>query len=110
MRPGTRFEIELEIPGQASRTVMANSEADALNAVRSSLSAGAEICVACLGDGIDYGNLILFVEGVNQVSLRRLEHRGFATQHPISFQDALLAVEYRLPRQEGTPAIPWVDE
>jgi hypothetical protein len=110
MRPQTHFEIEFAT-SESSDPVKArlHDGADVLDFVKEKLRPGSELLVACLGDGVDYGNLILDFDLLGGVSLRALEHSGFAV-HRVSSEQALQALEYWLPAQERLPSLQWTEE
>jgi hypothetical protein len=110
MRRGCHFEIDIELAGEAPSMHLADSEVSALEAVRVALNRGAAVALACLGIGVDYGNLILTSDSDGLVHIRALEHQGFCTARPVTINEALAVVEYWLPKQERTPALQWEAE
>jgi len=110
MRPDTHFEIEFETSESSDRVVaQLQNAADVLAFAKSKLRPGSELLVACLGHGTDYGNLIFAFDASGSVSLRALEHSGFAV-HGVSKEQALEALEYWLPAQERLPSLEWAEE
>ena len=110
MRPLTYFEIEFATSGGNDRVeARLHDDADVLALVKEKLQPGSEFIVACLGDGVDHGNLILDFDALAGVSLRALEHSGFAV-HRVSRDQALQALEYWLPAQERLPSLQWTEE
>jgi hypothetical protein len=110
MRPDTYFEIELAASETSDRVkARLHDGADVLDFVKEKLRPGSELLVACLGDGADYGNLILDFDVLSGVTIRALEHSGFAV-HRVSREQALRALEYWLPAQERLPSLQWTEE
>ncbi len=111
MRAGTHFEIELSFFVQTTSSLIfkATSEAEALGFVKSNLQNNAELFVACLGDGVDHGNLVIEIDAQGQANVRAHEHRGFIARR-VSKEQALNAFEYWLPSQMRTPDLLWSDE
>ncbi len=58
---------------------------------------------------MDYGNLIIDVDGHGNTEVRALEHRGFVVEH-LSVGQALSVLEYWLPSQKRLPGFQWVEE
>ena len=108
MRSGTYFEIQIEAEDGLSK-VHVNSEAEVRAFAHENLRPKVELLVACLGGGVDYGNLIIEVDAHGSCDVRALEHRGFFV-NGISMQQANEALEYWLPSQERTPNLRWQDE
>ncbi len=79
MRSGAHFEIELEVANStaAGKVVRANNEAEVLAFANENLQPSTGLIVACLRDGVDFGNLIIEVDAKRNCNLRVLEHRGF---------------------------------
>ena len=110
MHPNTYFEIEFATrEGGALAKARLHDSAGVLAFVTGKLRPGSELLVACLGDGVDYGNLILNFDVLGEVSLRVLEHSGFAV-HQVSREQALQALEYWLPAQDRLPSLQWTEE
>lgn len=111
MRYGTHFEIEFEVAGRTvPRKVMrADSEAEVLSYAKGNLTRNSSLFVACLGDGVDYGNLIIEVDMHGSSDVRAHEHRGFFVKG-ISVEQALGVLQYWLPSQDRVPDLPWLEE
>ena len=111
MRLGTYIEIEVETADGTSigEPFITKNASDALSFVRTSLQPGIAIILACIGNGVDYGNLVVEAVSPGICNLRALEHRGFAISD-VSVEQALDAVQYWLPQQERTPTLAWHDE
>jgi hypothetical protein len=111
MRPGTYFDIEFELAGSGAVETgrRAGNEADVSKFARENLQPNSSLLVACLGDGVDYGNLILEVDAQGDVVVRALEHRGFVVKR-VSLVQALGVLEYWLPSQERSPSVQWLEE
>ena len=110
MRPHTYFEIEFATNEGSNRVeARLHDGADVLALTEEKLQPGSELIVACLGRGVDYGNLVLDFDALVGVSLRALEHSGF-TVHRVSRAQALQALEYWLPAQERLPSLQWTEE
>lgn len=110
MRSGTHFEIALETTDSAAGKVSrAGSEVEVLAFANENLQPNVGLFVTCLGDGVDFGNLIIEVDAQGNCNLRALEHRGFYVKR-VSVEQALWALEYWLPAQERTPNLRWQDE
>ena len=77
MRSGTHFEIEIEAHDAADdKVIRVGSEAEVLAFATESLRPGVVFLVACLGAGVDLGNLTIEVDEGGLCNLRALEHRG----------------------------------
>ncbi|MES2070027.1 MAG: hypothetical protein V4488_06740 [Pseudomonadota bacterium] len=111
MRPGTYYDIEFEIFGDEPTKLVLRlaSEAEVFAFAKSKLQANSELFIACLGDGVDYGNLIIEVDSQGQAALTAHEHRGFFAKG-MSMVEAINTLEYWLPAQSRTPEIPWVEQ
>ena len=110
MRPDTHFEIEF-VPSESGGRVETRLQdgADVLAFAKEQLRPSSELLVACLGNGVDYGNLIIEMDELGGASLRALEHSGFAVGQ-ISREQALQALEYWLESQRRLPSLKWTEE
>lgn len=110
MRPDTHFEIEFA-PSESSGRVETRFQhgADVLAFANDMLRPNSELLVACLGNGTDYGNLIIEIDALGGASLRALEHSSFAVDQT-SKEQALQALEFWLPAQERLPNLKWTEE
>lgn len=110
MRPGTHFEIEFAASESSGRVeTCLQHGADVLAFAKNKLRPNSELLVACLGNGADYGNLIIEIDALGGASLRALEHSGFAVDQT-SKEQALQALEYWLPAQQRLPSLKWTEE
>lgn len=112
MRAGTYFDIELSFVGRTTAAPVkarAKDEAEALEFVKIHQLHNSELFVACLGEGVDYGNLIIEFDDQGHADVHAHEHRGFVTKK-ISIAQALSALEYWLPFQKRTSNLHWLDE
>jgi hypothetical protein len=110
MRAGAHFEVELEVVGDASAIKKRiEHEADVLAFANANLKPNSELFVACIGDGVDYGNLIIEVDEKGNSTVRSHEHRGFIVTC-IPQARALDALEYWLPSQDRMPSLEWLDQ
>jgi len=111
MRPGTYFELEFKKnDGDAARQlVRAESESEVLLFARTNLSPDSELLVACLGSGVDFGNMIIEVNALGRSDVRAHEHRGFlAKDIPVGL--AIEALAHWLPSQDRLPGLHWLEE
>lgn len=110
MRPATYFAIEFEAVSPPARMkARMENQLEVLAFAKANLRAGSELFVACLGNGVDYGNLIIAVDEQGAAEVRAHEHRGFIVQG-VTLDDAISALKYWLPRQERSPLLGWLDE
>ena len=111
MRSGTHFEIELEAHNSsvAGEAIRMGSESEVLAFAKEYLQPKVGFLVACIGGGVDYGNLIIEVDAQESCNLRALDHRGFFIKG-VTVKQALTALEYWLPSQDRTPHLVWQDE
>lgn len=111
MRPGTYFDIKFDLAGSgAVETGMrAGDEVEVYKFARDNLQRNSSLHVACLGDGVDHGNLIIEVGAQGDAEVRALEHRGFLVRH-VSLDQALGVLEYWLPSQDRSPSVQWLEE
>ena len=111
MRSGTYFEIELNAANStaACEVVRINNEAEVLDFANEHLQPNTELIVACIGNSVDFGNLIIGVDVDSSCNLRALEHSGFFVEG-VSVEQALCALEYWLPAQARTPTLGWQEE
>ena len=110
MRPNAYFEIEFAVgEGSALAETRLWQGAEVLAFAKNNLQLNCEFLVACLGDGTDYGNLIIEIDAMGCASLRALEHSGFAVERT-SKEQALQALEYWLPSQKRLPSLKWTEE
>lgn len=111
MRSGTYFEIEIEAFGDTGveKMVRVSSEAEVLSFAKENLQPRVEILVACLGGGVDFGNLIIQVDEFGVCGLQALEHRSFFVKG-ISVKQAVEALECWLPSQDRMPSLQWLEE
>jgi hypothetical protein len=110
MRAGAHFDVEFEAVGDAA-TVRKRTEheADVLAFANANLKPNSELCVACIGDGVDYGNLIIEVDEKGNCTVRSHEHQGFIVTC-IPQARALDALEYWLSSQGRMPSLEWLDQ
>ena len=107
MHPYTHFVIESAANESSGRVeTRLQHGADVLAFAKNKLRPNSELLVACLGNGTDYGNLIVEIDALGEASLRALAHSGFAVGK-ISKEQALQALEYWLPAQERSAGHPW---
>lgn len=108
MRPNTHFQIEVERCGVEPFQLVANAacEASALATSEAHLIPGHVITIACLGEGVDYGNLIIEVGANGDINLVAHEHRGFQV-NGVSLEQALAALRFWLPLQERDARLAW---
>ena len=111
MRSGAHFEIELEAVDNtaAGKTIRLGNEADVLAFANENLQPKVTLLFACIGGGVDFGNLIIEVDPQGNCNLRVLEHRGFFVER-VSIEQALGALGYWLTSQGRTPNLQWQDE
>jgi len=111
MRSGIHFDIEFEVGDIAAARVRqrVESEAEAMAFARTHLVPNSELLVACIGGGVDYGNLIIEVGANGDSNVYAHEHRGFLAKR-VSRERALSALEYWLPSQDRMPDLQWVEE
>jgi len=107
MRPGTHYEVELETT--TGFKSMVNSEKEVLLLAQEALRLKADFFVACLGQGIDFGNFVMEINSFGMVDVRCHEHQGFIA-HKLNSEQALETLKYWLPTQERTPKIEWEAE
>lgn len=102
------FEIELTgAGGNASPDVVRfSSEVEVLAFVKANLRPSSELFVACLGDGVDFGNFIVELDRQAMATIVAHEHRGFYVQG-VSMSQAIEALEFWLPSQSRTPRLNW---
>lgn len=110
MRLDMHFEIEFAANESSGRVEIhfKNGE-DVLAFAKNKLRANTELLIACLGNGTDYGNLIIEIDAQGWASLRALEHSGFAVEQT-SKELALQALEFWLHAQERLPTLKWTEE
>jgi len=108
MRPSAHYRIEYESFGNSPvRLTLRLEEIDhVLKFAKENLKPRSEIFVACLGDGVDFGNFNCEVDLEGQATITAHEHRGFISTG-ISLVQALDALAYWLPTQARTPDIHW---
>lgn len=108
MRPGAHYRIEYESFGNAPvRLTQRLEEVDqVLKFAKENLKPCSEIFVACLGDGVDFGNFNCEVDPEGQATITAHEHRGFISTG-ISLAQALDVLAYWLPAQARTHDIRW---
>jgi hypothetical protein len=111
MRAGAYYEIEFERFGnEPTRVVLRlNSEAEVFEFSKAKLVPNSELFIACLGDGVDYGNLIVDVDSQDNVAITAHEHRGFFSKG-LSKEKALDVLEYWLPAQSRSPEVAWKEQ
>lgn len=108
MRPGSHYRIEYESCGNSPvRLTQRLEEIDqVLKFAKENLKPYSEIFVACLGDGVDFGNFNCEVSPEGQATITVHEHQGFIST-VISLEQALDVLAYWLPTQARTPDIRW---
>lgn len=111
MRPNTHFQIEVERCGIEPFQLVANAacEASAFAITEAHLSPGHVTTIACLGDGVDYGNLIIEVAANGDINLVVHGHQGFQVNR-VSLAQALAALRFWLPLQERDARLAWEDQ
>lgn len=111
MRPNTHFQIEVERCGVEPFQLEADTacEASALAITEAHLRPGNVITIACLGEGVDYGNLIMEVSPGGDINLVAHGHRGFQV-NGVSLAQALAALQVWLPLQERDARLAWEDQ
>lgn len=111
MRPNTHFQIEVERCGVEPFQLVANAacESSAFATTEAHLRAGNVITIACLGEGVDYGSLIMEVSADGDINLVAHEHRGFQV-NGVSLEQALAALRFWLPLQERDVCLAWEDQ
>ncbi|MEJ5030908.1 hypothetical protein [Comamonas sp. MYb69] len=111
MRPNTHFQIEVERCGVEPIQLVAHAacEASAFATTEAHLRPGNVITIACLGEGVDYGNLIMEVSADGDIHLVAHEHRGFQV-NGVSLEHALAALRFWLPLQERDSRLAWEDQ
>jgi len=111
MRPNTHFQIEVERCGVEPFQLVANAacEASAFATTEAHLRPGHVITIACLGEGVDFGNLIMEVSADGDINLVAHEHRGFQV-NGVSLAQALAALRCWLPLQERDACLAWEDQ
>lgn len=106
----TQKHFEIEIAGCGGDTapdvVRLYSEADVLDFVKANLRPSSELFVACLGDGVDFGNFIIELDHQSLATVTAHEHRGFYVQG-VSRSQAIEALEFWLPSQSRTTLLNW---
>src|SRR3990167_4865669 len=104
MRVGAHFNIEVDASDRAvaRRVIRLGSEVEALAFAKELLQPNTELFVSCLGDGLDYGNMIIGVDAQGRTDVRAHEHRGFLV-NGVSLEQALSILEFWLPMQERMP-------
>jgi hypothetical protein len=111
MRSRAHFKIEFEtaVSAAAETVYCTGREADVLAFANANLQPNVGFLVACLADGVDFGNLIIEVDDQGRCNLRALEHRGFFVRD-VSLEQAISALAYWLPSQDRAPNLKWQDE
>lgn len=113
MQSGIRFEIEIEMERSTGEPfklkTKAHCEADAFAIVAPHVQTGAEIFIACIGNGVDYGNLIVTVGKEGEIELTAHAHSGFIAQG-VSHEQALSAFQFWLASQERDPRLCWLEQ
>lgn len=111
MRPNTHFQVEVERCGIEPLQLEANTtcEASAFAIAEAHLRPGHVITIACLGDGVDYGNLIIEVAANGDINLVAHGHRGFQV-NGVSQAQALAALQVWLPLQDLDARLAWEDQ
>ena len=108
MRPNTYYDVEFESFGDtptrsAFRSV---SEAEIVIFSNLNLKPNSELFVACLGEGVDYGNLIVEVDAQERATVVVHEHCGFIAEG-LTMTAAINTLKCWLPLQFRTPEIQW---
>ncbi|MDR0261184.1 MAG: hypothetical protein LBI76_15395 [Comamonas sp.] len=111
MRPNTHFQIEVERCGIEPFQLEANAacEASAFAITEAHLRPGHVITISCLGEGVDFGNLIMEVSADGDINLVAHGHRGFQV-NGVSLAQALAALRFWLPLQERDARLAWEDQ
>lgn len=106
MQRGTHYMIEFEGVGTPASTVCTRSEEEVMAFATRHLGPGTELFVACLGAGLDHGNLIVSAQNDASFRLVAHSHRGFIAR-AVSREQALSALGHWLPGQERWAALHW---
>lgn len=111
MRPNTYFVIEIECSGVGSihLELTVACEVNAFAIVEAYLLPGNEIFIACLGEGLDYGNLSFKVSQARAINIVAQEHHGFQLQG-VSLEQALAVLKVWLPHQERDTRLTWSEQ
>ena len=111
MRLATHYYVEFETLGEKPTQLefRSLSEDDVLTFSIVNLKPESSLFVACLGDGIDYGNLIIDVDALGRATVIAHEHRGFFVDG-LTVETAINTLKYWLPLQVRTPDIQWMDQ
>ena len=138
MDSAKKYDLEFSIVGDNPSTakVSLKTANEVFTYATESLKPNSVLLVACVGDGVDYGNFIVFLNTENLAFIRLLEHCGFFAKqpHPVSVQkqvefvsedgslfkvpfqatvskmQALEALQYWLPSQKQIPIFHWEAE
>ncbi|MET3135354.1 hypothetical protein AAKU55_005662 [Oxalobacteraceae bacterium GrIS 1.11] len=111
MRPGAHYDVEFENFGKhPTRSVFRSvSEAEVLTFSSVNLKPESELFVACIREGVDFGNFIVEVDAQARATVIAHEHRGFIADG-LTMEAAINALKYWLPVQSRTPEIHWEDQ
>lgn len=108
MRPGAHYRIEYESFGNAPvrLTLRLEEVHQVLKFAKENLKPCSELFVACLGDGVDFGNFNCEVDPEGQATITAHEHRGFISTG-LRLEQALNVLAYWLPTQARARDIRW---
>lgn len=108
MRPRAYFEVEFESFGSepTRSSFYSASDAEVFTFANANLKPGSRLFVACPGNGVDLGNLILEVAANGLATVIVHEHRGFIADR-LTLDVAVGALQFWLPRQEKIASIQW---
>lgn len=108
MRPNTYYDVEFEsFGGTPTRSAFGSvSEAEIVSFSDLNLKPNSELFVACLGEGVDYGNLIVEVDAQERATVVAHEHCGFIAEG-LTMTAAINTLKCWLPLQCRTPEIQW---
>lgn len=85
------------------------SEAEVITYAASNLKTDSALFVACIGEDVDFGNLIIEVDGRGQTTITAHEHRGFISTG-LTAEIAVRALRYWLPMQQKISEISWTEQ
>lgn len=109
MRPNTYYDVEFErFRDTPTRSAFRSvSEAEIVSFSNLNLKPNSELFVACLGEGVDYGNLIVEVDAEERADLATVvahELCGLIAEG-LTVTAAIDTLKYWLPLQCRTPEI-----
>ncbi|WP_157808730.1 hypothetical protein [Janthinobacterium sp. 67] len=111
MRLAAHYYVEFETLGKKPTQLefRSLSEDDVLTFSIVNLKPESGLFVACLGDGIDYGNFTINVDAQGRAAVQAHEHRGFFVDG-LTVETAINALKYWLPLQVRKPEIQWMGQ